>query len=125
MVRYGRIVGIGWGLQGVIALSCSAFNALDRPLSSTALSLLRGGTLRAPRAWVLSLRFGLIGVFVAALAANVITGAVSIGGAARCHFAALPGPYREPRSGSPRHRRGDTAVGRSPPVPLSACRSGR
>ena len=74
VVLYGNLVGIGWGLQGVVALSSSAFNALNKPIHSSLLSLLRMVVLYVPLAWLLSQRMGLQGVFVAALIASLIAG---------------------------------------------------
>jgi len=78
VVLYGSLVGIGWGLQGAVALSSSAFNALNRPFPSAVLSLLRMAVLYVPLAWLLSHWFGLVGVFIAALAASVVTGSIAI-----------------------------------------------
>lgn len=78
VVLYGGLVGFGWGLQGVVTLSTATFNALNRPLPSSTLALLRMAVLYVPLAWLLSRRFGLVGIFVAALVANIVTGGVAI-----------------------------------------------
>jgi Na+-driven multidrug efflux pump len=78
VVLYGNLVGLGWGLQGVATLTSAVFNALNRPLPSSALSLLRMAVLYVPLAWVLSRWFGLEGIFVAGLIASVTTGGVAI-----------------------------------------------
>lgn len=78
VVLYGDIVGFGWGLQGVVALCSAAFNALNRPLPSTVLSLLRMAVLYVPLAWALSHWLGLVGVFIAALVANIVTGVTAV-----------------------------------------------
>jgi putative MATE family efflux protein len=78
VVLYGNLVGLGWGLQGVATLTSAVFNALNRPLPSGALSLLRMAVLYVPLAWVLSRWFGLEGIFVAGLIASVTTGGVAI-----------------------------------------------
>jgi putative MATE family efflux protein len=78
VVLYGNLVGLGWGLQGVATLTSAIFNALNRPLPSGALSLLRMAVLYVPLAWVLSRWFGLEGIFVAGLIASVTTGGLAI-----------------------------------------------
>ncbi len=77
VVLYGNLVGIGWGLLGIVSLSSSAFNALNKPLHSSALSLLRMIVLYVPLAWLLSRTLELRGIFIGALAANVIAGLVA------------------------------------------------
>jgi Na+-driven multidrug efflux pump len=62
-----------------IALGCSmtvngALNALGKPMAAMAVSLSRTVVVYAPLAFVLSRLFGLPGIFVAAAAANVISG---------------------------------------------------
>jgi putative MATE family efflux protein len=77
VVLYGTVVGAGWGLQGIISLSSASFNALNKPLPGTALALIRMVALYVPLAWGLSIWFGIKGVFIAALIANIVTGAIA------------------------------------------------
>jgi len=64
-----------------MALGCSmtvngALNALGKPMAAMFVSLSRTIAVYAPLAWVLSHFFGLMGIFIAAAAANVIAGGI-------------------------------------------------
>lgn len=66
-----------------MALGCSmtvngALNALGKPVAAMFVSLSRTIIVYAPLAWVLSHYFGLIGIFIAAAAANFVAGGVGI-----------------------------------------------
>jgi putative MATE family efflux protein len=71
---YLRIVSWSLGLQGVSALVSSAFNAVNRALYSTVITLVRMFALYVPLAWLGSQVWGLPGVFAGACAANVLAG---------------------------------------------------
>lgn len=73
-VSYLRIVSWSLGLQGMSTLVSSAFNAVNRALYSTAITLLRMFVLYVPLAWLGSWLWGLPGVFAGASAANAIVG---------------------------------------------------
>lgn len=68
---------LGYGLQGVIILSNSSFNALHKPISALALSIIRLFVFYVPFAYLGSLYYGLTGLFVGCLIGNVFTAAVS------------------------------------------------
>jgi len=64
-----------------LALGCAmtvngALNALGRPMAAMWVSLSRTIAVYAPLAWVLSQFLGIVGIFIAAAAANVISGTI-------------------------------------------------
>lgn len=68
---------LGYGLQGVIILSNSSFNALHKPISALALSIIRLFVFYIPFAYVGSVYYGLTGLFVGCLIGNLFTALVS------------------------------------------------
>lgn len=72
--RYLKIVGISYGFQGLVMVSMSSFNGINKPLPATFFSLLRMLGLYVPLAWLGSVYFDLPGIFWAAVIANVIAG---------------------------------------------------
>lgn len=68
---------LGYGLQGVIILSNSSFNALHRPLSALLLSVVRLFVFYLPFAYLGSEFYGLTGLFVGCLLGNLFTALVS------------------------------------------------
>lgn len=68
------IAPMGYGLMGLLMISSSALNALNKPLHSTALSALRVFVLYVPLALVGSNLMGVNGVFAAAAAASALSG---------------------------------------------------
>ncbi len=68
---------LGYGLQGIIILSNSSFNALHKPISALALSIVRLFVFYLPFAYVGSLYYGLTGLFVGCLIGNLFTALVS------------------------------------------------
>jgi putative MATE family efflux protein len=72
--RYLLIVTASYGFQGILLIVSSAFNGLNRPLRSAALSLTRMFILYIPLALVLRLFFQASGIFAAAAAANLLGG---------------------------------------------------
>ncbi len=75
--KYFLIIGASYGFQGLVALSTSSFNGLNKPYPSTVFSVVRMLVLYVPLAWVGSKLFGINGVFWAGLIANVIVGIIS------------------------------------------------
>lgn len=75
--KYFLIIGASYGFQGLIALSTSSFNGLNKPYPSTVFSVVRMLVLYVPLAWIGSKLFGINGVFWAGLIANVIVGIIS------------------------------------------------
>ena len=71
------ILPLGYGLQGVIILTNSSFNALHKPMVALALSILRLFVCYVPLAYLGSLYYGLLGLFVGALLGNVIMAFIS------------------------------------------------
>ncbi len=74
---YFVIIGVSYGFQGLVVLSTSSFNGLNKPYPSTIFSIIRMLILYVPLAWAGSSLFGINGVFWAGLIANVIVGASS------------------------------------------------
>ncbi len=68
---------LGYGLQGIIILSNSSFNALHKPMSALALSIIRLFVFYIPFAYVGSVYHGLTGLFVGALIGNVFTAIIA------------------------------------------------
>jgi putative MATE family efflux protein len=67
------IVPLGYGLQGIIILVNSSFNAMHKPMSALALSILRLFVFYVPIASLGSYLYGLIGLFWGCVIANVVT----------------------------------------------------
>lgn len=77
IVLFLVIVPIGYGLQGVIILTNSSFNAMHMPLSALILNFLRLFVFLVPICYVGSLWFDLKGIFTATLIANLLTGIIA------------------------------------------------
>lgn len=71
------IVPLGYGLQGVIILTNSSFNALHRPGSALVLSIIRLFVFFVPLAWLGGQWFGVTGLFAGCVLANIITAAIA------------------------------------------------
>jgi putative MATE family efflux protein len=71
------ILPLGYGLQGVIILSNSAFNALHKPMMALYLSIARFFIFYVPIAWLGSQLFGLPGFYAGALIGNVLMASLS------------------------------------------------
>jgi Na+-driven multidrug efflux pump len=74
IVMYLRIVPLGYGLQGLLLLSNTALNVLNKPLYAAALMVLQMFGLYIPLAYGGSYLFGLPGIFSAAATAYIIAG---------------------------------------------------
>ncbi len=74
---YLVIISASYGFQGMLRLSGSAFNALNRPFPSAALVLFQMFGLTVPLALLGARLFGVNGVFYAAAGANFIAGSVA------------------------------------------------
>ena len=72
--HYFLIIGASYGLQGMVILSTSSFNALNKPFPSAMLSLTRMIFLYVPLAWIGSKLIGINGIFAAGFIANVTAG---------------------------------------------------
>ncbi len=75
--KYFLIIGASYGFQGLVVLSTSTFNGINKPYPSTLFSIVRMLVLYVPLAWIGSKLFGINGVFWAGLIANVIVGIIS------------------------------------------------
>ena len=71
------ILPLGYGLQGVIILTNSAFNALHKPMVALYLSIARFFVFYVPLAWAGSELFGLWGFYGGALLGNVLMAVLS------------------------------------------------
>jgi putative MATE family efflux protein len=71
------IVPLGYGLQGIIILINSSFNAMHKPMSALVLSILRLFAFYVPIAWLGSYLNGLEGLFWGCVIANVLTSALA------------------------------------------------
>ena len=71
------IVPLGYGLQGVIILTNSSFNAMHKPMSALSLSIIRLFVFFVPISYLGSLLFSLTGMFWAGIIANFLTAAVA------------------------------------------------
>ena len=68
---------LGYGLQGIIILSNSSFNALHKPISALFLSIIRLFVFYLPFAYIGSEMYGITGLFVGCLLGNLFTAIVS------------------------------------------------
>lgn len=71
------ILPLGYGLQGIIILSNSSFNALHKPMIALVLSVIRLFVCYLPLAYIGSLFYGLTGLFIGALFGNVLMAIIS------------------------------------------------
>jgi Na+-driven multidrug efflux pump len=71
------IMPLSYGLQGVIILSNSSFNALHKPMNALALSVVRLFIFYVPFAYAGSLFGGLTGLFIGAAIGNFVTALVA------------------------------------------------
>lgn len=71
------ILPLGYGLQGVIILTNSSFNAMHKPMAALVLSILRLFVFYVPIGYLGSHFYGLLGLFWGCVIANVVTAIVS------------------------------------------------
>ncbi|QBY05888.1 MATE family efflux transporter [Thalassotalea sp. HSM 43] len=71
------ILPLGYGLQGIIILTNSSFNALHKPMIALVLSVLRLFVFYVPLAYVGSLLFDIEGFFIGAVIGNFFMAVVS------------------------------------------------
>ena len=72
LLTYFQIIPIGYGFLAVASVASSAFNAVDRAVHSTWLSLLRTLFIAVPAAYVGGLVDGLRGVLIGLVLASVV-----------------------------------------------------
>ncbi|MDZ7840352.1 MAG: MATE family efflux transporter [Gammaproteobacteria bacterium] len=73
-VLYLWIVPLSFGMAGLVMVVNAAFNGLGLPLPGVAVSVTRMVLLYLPLAWLLSLWWGIAGVFIGAALANILSG---------------------------------------------------
>ncbi|MBF7072486.1 MATE family efflux transporter [Glaciecola sp. MH2013] len=71
------IVPVAYGLQGIIILANSSFNAMHLPMSALLLSILRLFVCYIPIAYLGSYFYGLEGLFWGCVVANVVTASIA------------------------------------------------
>lgn len=71
------IVPLGYGVQGVVVLTNSAFNALHQPIAALTLNALRLFIFFVPFCYLGSIWYGLIGLFSGAVLANFVMAGIS------------------------------------------------
>ena len=71
------IMPLAYGFQGVIILTNSSFNALHLPAKAVVLSLFRLFICYVPLAWLGGMLFGVTGVFIGCILANLLTASVA------------------------------------------------
>lgn len=76
---YLSIVPLSYAFQGVLNLSNSVLNVLQKPLYATGVTMVQMFILLIPLALIGSYLFGLIGIFGAIVVANVLAGSVAYG----------------------------------------------
>ena len=67
------IVPLAYGLQGIIILTNSSFNALHQPGSALILSIIRLFVFYVPLAWLGGKLYGVTGLFIGCVLANMLT----------------------------------------------------
>ena len=71
------VMPLGYGLQGIIILTNSSFNAIHKPISALYLSIARFFVFYVPLAYIGSVYFGLYGFFCGAVCGNLLMGIIS------------------------------------------------
>lgn len=71
------VVPLGYGLQGVIILTNSSFNAIHKPMSALLLSVVRLFVLFVPISYLGSRLYALPGLFWAGVLANLVTASLA------------------------------------------------
>ncbi|MGP9800750.1 MATE family efflux transporter [Rheinheimera sp. NSM] len=71
------IVPLSYGLQGVIILTNSSFNALHQPGSALILSIIRLFVFYVPLAWLGGTMFGVTGLFIGCVLGNIFTASLA------------------------------------------------
>jgi len=77
IVLFIWVLPLGYGLQGVIILTNSSFNALHKPMVALVLSIIRLFICYVPLAYAGSYFYGLQGFFIGALIGNFVMAAIS------------------------------------------------
>lgn len=72
--NYFLIIGASYGFLGLVMLSTSSFNGINKPYPSAFFSMVRMMIIYVPLAWIGSRILGLNGVFYAGMIANIFVG---------------------------------------------------
>jgi putative MATE family efflux protein len=73
-LNYFLIMGTSYGFQGLVMLSTTSFNGLNKPIPSTFFTAARTLFLYLPLAWVGARNFGIQGVFWGGVISNLVVG---------------------------------------------------
>ncbi|MFB1000398.1 MAG: MATE family efflux transporter, partial [Colwellia sp.] len=77
IVLFMWVMPLGYGLQGVIILTNSSFNALHKPMVALMLSVIRLFVCYVPLAYLGSVYYGLEGFFIGGVVGNFIMAMIS------------------------------------------------
>lgn len=77
IILFMWILPLGYGLQGIIILTNSSFNALHKPMIALMLSIVRLFVCYVPLAYLGSYLYGLYGFFIGALIGNLLMAFIS------------------------------------------------
>lgn len=77
IVLYIRIVPLAYTMQGIYLITSTGFNAINKPILATGLSLMEMFVLYIPLAYLGSKLYGLSGIFIALFSSYIITGILS------------------------------------------------
>lgn len=77
IVLFIRIIPLAYGLQGIIILTNSSYNALHKPITALVLSIIRLFICYVPLAYLGSVLFGLTGFFIGAVCGNIVMSIIS------------------------------------------------
>ncbi|GGA70378.1 MATE family efflux transporter [Neiella marina] len=70
---YVVIMPIGYGLQGIVILANSSFNALHKPNNALLLSIIRFFVCYIPLAYIGGMLMGVYGLFIGSVIGNIVT----------------------------------------------------
>lgn len=77
IVLFIWILPLGYGLQGIIILTNSSFNALHKPMTALALSIVRLFVCYVPLSYLGSLLYGITGFFIGGVLGNLAMACLS------------------------------------------------
>ncbi len=77
IIMFIWILPLGYGLQGIIILTNSSFNALHKPMVALMLSIIRLFVCYVPLAYLGSVFYGLEGFFIGGLCGNLVMAMIS------------------------------------------------
>lgn len=77
VARYLWLVPATYGLAGVLFIVNAMFNAVNRPLKSAFIIILRMFVFGIPLAWILSRQWGAVGIFAGYALGNAVVGVIA------------------------------------------------